>query len=95
MKKAINYKNTGMHDQRYLDTIDRIFFIFYTGHNICDFLDFVVQSVVSLTSSLVVKMVTVLVSIISYSQVFLLKKKVTHIFLANILAYMPYLTIKV
>ena len=34
----------------------------------------VVQSVVSLTSSLVVKMLTVLVSTISNSQVFLLKK---------------------
>ena len=34
----------------------------------------VVQSIVSLTSSLVVKMLTVLVSKISYSQVFLLKK---------------------
>ena len=34
----------------------------------------VVQSVISLTSLLVVKMLTVLVSIISYSQVFLLKK---------------------
>ena len=34
----------------------------------------VVQSVVSLTSSLVVKIVTVLVSTISNSQVFLLKK---------------------
>ena len=34
----------------------------------------VVQSIVSLASSLVVKMLTVLVSTISYSQVFLLKK---------------------
>ena len=34
----------------------------------------VVQSIVSLTSSLVVKMLTVLVSTMSYSQVFLLKK---------------------
>ena len=34
----------------------------------------VVQSVVSLTNSLVVKMLTVLVSTISYSQVFLLTK---------------------
>ena len=34
----------------------------------------VVQSIVSLTSSLVVKMLTVLVSTISNSQVFLLKK---------------------
>ena len=35
----------------------------------------VVQSMVSLTSSLVVKILTVLVSTISNSQVFLLKKK--------------------
>ena len=35
----------------------------------------VVQSAVSLTSSLVVKMLTVLVSTVSNSQVFLLKKK--------------------
>ena len=35
----------------------------------------VVQSIVSLTSSLVVKMLTILVSTISNSQVFLLKKK--------------------
>ena len=34
----------------------------------------VVQSIISLTNSLVVKMLTVLVSIISNSQVFLLKK---------------------
>ena len=37
--------------------------------------DPIVQSVVSLTSSLVVKMLIVLVSTISYSQVFWLKKK--------------------
>ena len=37
----------------------------------------VVQSIVSLTSSLVVKMLTVLVSTISSSQVFLLKKNVS------------------
>ena len=36
----------------------------------------VVQSVVSLTDSLVVKMLTALVSTISNSQVFLLKKKI-------------------
>ena len=36
--------------------------------------DPVVQSIVSLTSSLVVEMLTVLVSIISKSQVFLVKK---------------------
>ena len=39
------------------------------------FLGPVVQSIVSLTSSLVVKMLTVLKNIISNSQVFLLKKK--------------------
>ena len=44
-----------------------------------------------------VKMLTVLVSTIPNSQVFLLKKKCeyTHIFSANILAYIPYLMIKV
>ena len=48
-----------------------------------------------------VKMLTVLVSTISDSQVFLLKKmwvanaKATHIFSAKILAYVPYLMIKV
>ena len=69
----------------------------------------VVQSIVSLTSLLVVKMLTVLVNTISNSQVFLLKNvssfckckvafanaKATHIFLAKILAYMSYLMIKV
>ena len=59
----------------------------------------VVQSVVSLISSIVVKMLTVLVSAISNSQVFLLEKidaKATHIFFsAKILAYMSYLMIKV
>ena len=61
----------------------------------------VVQSIVSLTSSLVVKILTVLVSSISNSQIFLLKKmliafaKAAHIFSAKILAYMPYLMIKV
>ena len=62
-----------------------------------------VQSIISLKSSLVVKMLTVLVSTISNSQLFLLKKmwvafanaKATHIFSAKILAYMPYLMIKV
>ena len=34
----------------------------------------VVQSIVSLTSSLVIKMLTVLVNTVSYSQVFLLNK---------------------
>ena len=42
----------------------------------------VVQSIVSLTSSLVVKMLTA-------------NAKATHIFSAKILAYMPYLMIKV
>ena len=62
----------------------------------------VVQKVVSLKSSLVVKMLTILVSTISNSQVFLLKKwvvfakaKATHIFSAKILGYMSYLMIKV
>ena len=55
----------------------------------------VVLSIVSLTSSLVVKMLTVLINTISNLQVFLLKKaKATHIFSAKILAYMPYLMIK-
>ena len=47
-------------------------------------------------------MLTLLVSIIPHSQVFLLKMGVafavanaTHIFLAKLLAYMPYLMIKV
>ena len=39
-----------------------------------DIQDLVIQSIVSLTSSLVVKMLTVLVSIIFNSQLFLLKK---------------------
>ena len=55
----------------------------------------VVQSLVSLTSSLVVKMLTGLVGTISNSQVFLLKKKwvafanakATHIFSKNISVY--------
>ena len=57
----------------------------------------VVQSVVSLTSSLVVKMLTVLVSTIPNSQVFFAEKnaKATHIFSAKLLAYMPYLMIKI
>ena len=56
----------------------------------------VVQSVVSLTSLLLVKMLTVLVSTISNSQVFLLKNaNATHIFSAKILSYMPYSIIKV
>ena len=56
----------------------------------------VVQNIVSLMSSLVVEMLTVLVSTISNSQVFLLKKcEATHIFSAKILVYMLYLMIKV
>ena len=47
----------------------------------------VAQSVVSLTSSLVVKMLTVLVSMISNSQVFLLKKSYSHFFSKNISVY--------
>ena len=56
----------------------------------------VVQSIVSLTSSLVVKMLTVLVSTMSNSQVFLLKKNVSsfckcksysHCFSKNISVY--------
>ena len=58
-----------------------------------------VQSILSLMSSLVDKMLTVLVSAIFNSQVFLLKKceyaKATHNFSAKILPYMPYLMIKV
>ena len=54
----------------------------------------VVQSIISLTSLLVVKMLTVLVSTISISHVFLLKKmclanaKVTHIIFSKNIAYM-------
>ena len=51
-------------------------------HNICfweeirknEYLGSVIQSIVSLTSSLVVKILTVLVSTIINSQIFLLKK---------------------
>ena len=61
----------------------------------------VVQSIVSITSSLVVKILTALISRISDSQVLFAAKmwaafaKATHILSAKILAYMPYLTIKV
>ena len=63
----------------------------------------VVQSIIRLTSSLVVQMLAVPVSTISNSQVFLLKKmcvafakaKAIHIFSAKILVQMPYLMIKV
>ena len=61
-----------------------------------------VQSIISLTSLLVVKMLTALVSTISNSQVFLLKnvssfckcKSYSHFFSAKIVTYMPYLLIK-
>ena len=46
-----------------------------------------IQSIVSLTSSLLVKMLTVLVR-------YFANAKATHIFSAKILAYMPYLLIK-
>ena len=59
----------------------------------------VIQSIISLTSSLVVKLLTVLESTIPNSEVFLMKKNVSSfcksIFSAKILAYMPYLMIKV
>ena len=63
----------------------------------------VVQSIVSLMSSLVVKMLTVLVSTISNSQVQMQKLLVSSVcksksyshFSAKILAYLPYLMIKV
>ena len=63
----------------------------------------VVQSIVSLSSSLVVKMLTVQVSTIPKSQVFFAEKmwvafanaKAAHIFWAKILAYRPYFMIKV
>ena len=53
----------------------------------CTFQGPVVQSIVSLTCSLVVKMLTVLRSIISNSQVFLLKKCEKHFFSKNISIY--------
>ena len=57
----------------------------------------VVQSVFNFTSLLVVEILTVLVSTMSNSQVFFAERNVsaTHIFSAKILAYMPYLIIKV
>ena len=67
-------------------------FIYFFGKKKC--LGPIVQSIISLTNSLVVKMLTVLVSTISNSQVFLLKKCDSH-FSAKILAFMPYLMIKV
>ena len=65
-----------------------------------DILGPVVQSIVSLMSLLVVKILTVLVSTISNSQLFLqififANAKATHIFSAKILVNMPYLMIKV
>ena len=51
-----------------------------------------VQNIVSLTSLLVVKMLTVLVSTTSNSQVAFENAKATHIFSAKILTFMPYLT---
>ena len=63
----------------------------------------VVQNIVSVTSLLVVKMLTILESTRFNSQVFLLKKrelllqmqKLLTFFSAKILGYMPYLMIKV
>ena len=67
-----------------------------------DILGPVIQSIVSLTSSLADRILIVLVSTISNSLVFFAEKmweafanaKATHIFSAKILAYMPYLMIK-
>ena len=66
-------------------------------------LGLIAQSIISLTSSLEVKMIIALVKTISISQVFLLKMwvafanaKATHIFFQQkILASMPYWMIKV
>ena len=55
----------------------------------------VVQSNVSLTSSLVVKMLTVLVSTISNLQSICKCKSYSHFFSKNISIYIPYLMIKV
>ena len=57
----------------------------------------VIKSVVSLTSSLVVKNITVLINAISNSQVLFAEKmqKLLTFFQQNIYAYMPYLMIKV
>ena len=64
----------------------------------CIYLDPVVQSIVSLMSLLVAKMLTVLVSVISNSQLFLLKIKVksySYFFSKNIsIYYMLYLTLR-
>ena len=60
---------------------------FHNGDSLCDILGPAVQNVVSLTSSLVVEMLTVLVSTISNSQLFLLKnvkcKRYSHFFSKN------------
>ena len=53
----------------------------------CRILGPVVQSIISLTISLAVKMLTVVVSTISDSQVFLLKKCDSHFFGKNISIY--------
>ena len=74
------------------------FFYVELYHN---YLGPVVQSTISLTSSLVVKMLTVLVSTIFNSHVFLPKKcekllqKLLTFFSTKILAYLPYFMIKV
>ena len=56
-----------------------------------------VQSIISLTNSLVAKIITALVSTVSNLQLLFAEKcaKATHIFSAKILAYMRYLMIKV
>ena len=59
---------------RFCIYIWQLFYHLYHEDNICHFLGPVVQSIVSLMRSLVVKMLTVLVSTISDSQVFLLNK---------------------
>ena len=77
--------------------------ILTSSHNISFFCDMkiIYQGIVILTSLLVVKMYIVLVSTISNSQAFLLKKKcelllqANTFFSAEISAYMPYLMIKV
>ena len=60
------------------------------SYNSSSLLGPVVQSIVSLTSSLVAKMLTVLVSTVPNANA-----KATHICSPTILAYMPYLMIKV
>ena len=68
-------------------------------------LDQVIQSIISLTSSLVVKMLTVLVNTISNSQIFFTEKmgvafaiffsKNNSVYVCMVYAYMLYLMIKV